>query len=127
MKVTTISANIRYSQDTGHGAWKVIELGAEATIDAKDSWQQAQQQLYGELSQQLQKMWANGKTAQNGHGSAGDSSKASEPSQAPEHWCQAHQTEFKRYERQGKVWYSHKTGSGARRSNRLTRGKKKSP
>ena len=30
MKVTTISANIRYSQDTGHGAWKVVELGAEA-------------------------------------------------------------------------------------------------
>jgi len=26
MKVEKVSANIRYSQDTGHGAWKVIEL-----------------------------------------------------------------------------------------------------
>ncbi len=32
MKVEKISANIRYSQDTGKGAWKVIELGAEATV-----------------------------------------------------------------------------------------------
>ena len=57
-------------------------------------------------------MWASGKTAQNGHGSAGDSSKAAESSPAPEHWCQEHQTEFKRYERQRKVWYSHKTADG---------------
>ena len=115
MKVTTISANIRYSLDTGHGAWKVIELGAEATIDAKDSWQQAQHQLYGELSQQLQKMWANGKTAQNDHDSAVETIKATEPAPAPpnpEHWCREHQTEFKRHERQGRVWFSHKAPDG---------------
>ena len=51
MKVTTVSANIKYSQDTGKGAWKAVELGAEATVDPKDSWQLAQHQLYGELSQ----------------------------------------------------------------------------
>jgi len=28
MEVNKISANIRYSQDTGKGAWKVVELGA---------------------------------------------------------------------------------------------------
>ena len=33
MKVEKVSANIRYSQDTGHGAWKVIEIGAEGTVD----------------------------------------------------------------------------------------------
>ena len=65
MKVTTVTATIKYSLDTGH-RWKAVELGAEATLDAKDTWQAAQRQLYGELSQQLQKMWANGKTAQNG-------------------------------------------------------------
>ena len=55
MKVDRVTATIKYSLDTGHG-WKAVELGAEATMDAKDSWQVAQQQLYGELSQQLQRM-----------------------------------------------------------------------
>ncbi len=36
MEVNKISANIRYSQDTGKGAWKVIELGAEATISDRE-------------------------------------------------------------------------------------------
>ena len=38
MKVERISANIRYSQDTGHGAWRVIELGVEASISDKEQW-----------------------------------------------------------------------------------------
>ena len=29
MEVNKISATIRYSQDTGKGSWKVVELGAE--------------------------------------------------------------------------------------------------
>ena len=114
MKVTTVSATIKYSLDTGHG-WKAVELGAEATLDAKDSWQAAQHQLYGELSQQLQKMWANGNTAQNGSESATQPVSAPEPPPAPEqteHWCHEHQTEFKKHERQGKVWYSHKAPDG---------------
>ena len=101
MKITTVSANVRYSKDMGHGAWKVIELGAEATLDAKDSWEEAQHQLYEKLSQQLQKMWANGKTTQNGDDSAGETTKAREPlpaPQKPEHWCQEHQVEFKIHE-----------------------------
>ena len=51
MKVTTVSANIRYSKDTGQGAWKVIELGADATVDANETWQQAQASLYQQLNQ----------------------------------------------------------------------------
>jgi len=42
MIVTTISATIRYSQDTGKGAWKVIELGAEASVSDREHWKQAQ-------------------------------------------------------------------------------------
>ena len=70
MKVERVTATIKYSQDTGKGAWKAIEIGAEATVDAKDTWQQAQHQLYGELSQQLKTLWCNGKMAQNGSESA---------------------------------------------------------
>ncbi len=35
MEVNRISANIRYSQDTGKGGWKVIEIGAEGSVDAR--------------------------------------------------------------------------------------------
>ena len=38
MEVNKISATVRYSQDTGKGSWKVVELGAEATISALDSY-----------------------------------------------------------------------------------------
>ena len=59
--------------------------------------------------------WANGKTAQNGHDNAAQPVSESEPPPAlaqREHWCLEHQTEFKRYERQGKIWYSHKAPDG---------------
>ena len=83
MKVTTVTATIKYSQDTGKGAWKAVEIGAETTIDPKDSWQSAQHQLYGELSQQIHKMWSNGKTAQIGHDNAAQ--PVSEPEPALRH------------------------------------------
>ena len=28
MKVTSVTATIKYSQDTGKGAWKAVEIGA---------------------------------------------------------------------------------------------------
>ena len=40
MEVNKISATIRYSQDTGKGSWKVVELGAEASISDREFWQQ---------------------------------------------------------------------------------------
>ncbi|MBM3941731.1 MAG: hypothetical protein FJ316_02180 [SAR202 cluster bacterium] len=104
MKVTTVSANIRYSRDMGQGAWKVVELGAEATLDAKDDWQTAQAGLYQQLGQQLRALWANG------HGKAQETpAEAAETPAQPEppaHFCQAHQTDFKRFEKDGRVWYS---------------------
>ena len=49
----------------------VMELGAEATVEPKNNWQAAKHKLFGELSQQLQKLWATGKTAHNGSESHG--------------------------------------------------------
>ena len=68
MEVSKISANIRYSQDTGKGAWKVIELGAEATISDREHWKQAQSELYYQLGDQLRQLWSNG--SNNGNGAA---------------------------------------------------------
>jgi hypothetical protein len=118
MKVTTVSANIRYSRDTGQGAWKVVELGAEATIDGKEGWKDAQASLYADLGQQLKTLWANGngRKATEAPEYPTEAPSQPEPTQTPplppEHYCQQHQTEYRRYERDGRVWYSHKTGDG---------------
>ena len=71
MKVEKVSATIRYSQDTGKGAWKVIEIGAEGTVDTRENWQAAQAYLYAELGKQLKTLWHNGNgAALNGAGGA---------------------------------------------------------
>ena len=91
MKVEKVSATIRYSQDTGKGAWKVIELGAEATISDREFWKQAQSELYYQLGDQLRQLWHNGSdngnsAALNGAGGAETAIQpptASESSQTP--------------------------------------------
>ena len=107
MKIEKVHATVKYSQDTGKGAWKAVEIGAEATVDAKDRWQTAQQQLYGELSQQLHNLWSNGKTAH----SENPVQPISEPEPPAEHVCQQHGVSFKRYTRGESVWYVHKSGA----------------
>ena len=49
MKVDRITAQVRYSQDTGHAAWKAIEIGAEATLDDREWWSEALAHLYADL------------------------------------------------------------------------------
>ena len=104
MNVDRITATIRYSQDTGKGAWKVIEVGAEGTIEDQEKWQQAQAQLYAELSAQLKELWTGSRAAE------------AEPSPiqaAKEHWCEEHESEFtKKTSKDGGEWWSHKTANG---------------
>ena len=98
MKVTTVSATIRYSQDTGKGAWKVIELGAEGSVDARENWQGAQAYLYAELGKQLKTMWL---------------TNGQEPGPTThEHWCEEHQVAFERREGKHGTFYSHRLGEG---------------
>ena len=116
MIITTVSATIRYSQDTGHGAWKVVELGAEASISDREFWQQAQSELYHQLSQQLRQLWHNGNGAtlngNNGIESPVEPLPEPEPTPTPPaHWCDRHKAEFRRREKDGTVWYSHRQGS----------------
>ena len=59
MKVTTISASVRFSKAIGEGSYKTIELGANATLDSsKEDWQEAQSNLYQELGEQLKNLWS---------------------------------------------------------------------
>src|SRR5919106_769133 len=80
MKVTTVTATLRYSAEA-KGAWRSIEVGAEATLTNSDeTWETAQAELYHRLGQQLKTLWANG----NG--------KAETPP-AQENWCSEHGVE----------------------------------
>ena len=103
MQVEKVSANIRYSQDSGKGSWKVVELGAEASIGQRDNWKQAQSELYYQLGDQLRSLWS-GNTK-----SAGDTN-GKHPDRA--HWCEQHQQEFKQRSKNGVAWYSHRAGKG---------------
>ena len=119
MKVTTVTANIRYSQDTGHGAWKVVELGAEASVGQQDSWTEAQAALYQQLGCQLKALWANGTGNKTQDGIEKPVEPSPEPIQTPahqpqEHFCQEHHSPFKQHHRGDSVWYSHKTSDGKR-------------
>ncbi len=110
MKVTTVSATVRYSKPLPDGAWKAVELSAEATIEPNETWIEAQTSLYTELGQQLRTLWT---AKANGNGQSNNGStkaKASTVGQS-EHYCHEHQTDFKRYEKEGRVWYAHKAGS----------------
>ena len=55
MKVDRITAQVRYSQDTGHGAWKAVEIGAEATVDERERWSESLAQLYADLPRSHQR------------------------------------------------------------------------
>ena len=127
MKVEKVSATIRYSQDTGKGAWKVIELGAEGSVNAREQWQSAQAFLYAELGKQMKSLWANG-SANGTPNHAGaevngpDDAESRfpgpaepEPTQTPrEHWCEEHQAPFtQRKGKDGKSWWSHKAPDGS--------------
>jgi hypothetical protein len=109
MKVERVNAKVRYSREE-NGAWKSLELGAEASIGPEDDWQISQALLYVQLAEQLKSLWsANGhKPTENGsHGTE----KAVE-TPVREHWCPVHQVEFRRFEKDGRAWYSHKQGDG---------------
>ena len=66
MKVKKISANVRYSKAIRPGAYKTVELSAEASVDANESWEDAQAELYNDLGRQLKTLWM---TGSNGHDS----------------------------------------------------------
>ena len=105
MRVTTVSASARFSKALGDGVHKTVELSAEATVDYAETWQESQVRLYQELGQQLKALWT---TKANGHTTNGNGKPEGTTSNG--HYCQQHGVAFKRYEKNGSVWYSHKAG-----------------
>ena len=107
MKVTTVTATIKYSQGTGKGAWKAVEIGAEAPVDSRETWQAAQSHLYADLGQQLKALWGQKAPEKLVEGSVDNV-----PSDPPAHYCHDHVVPFKQYSRGENVRNSHKPAEG---------------
>ena len=116
MEVTNVSASVRFSGAVGPSRFKTVELSAEATVHGQEDWQNAQSKLYQELGKQVKYLWLQGqktpeaieKTVEDIPGSG-----LTRFPPVPDHYCQEHQTGFKRYQRGANTWYSHKTVGGA--------------
>jgi hypothetical protein len=114
MNVNKVTAVIRYSQDTGKGAWKSLELGIEASISEREDWQEAQAVLYGQLARQFKTLWSqNGTTPAkevlegqqvNEERSIPQDNNGQPP---PEHFCREHGVPFKARKGQYGEFYSH--------------------
>jgi hypothetical protein len=107
MKVTTVTATIKYSAEA-KGAWRTIELGAEAQVALNEDWHTAQEQLYLQLGQQMKTLWANG----NGKSAAQELPEPETPPPAREYWCAEHKTKFRKFVKGNQTWYSHRTSNG---------------
>jgi hypothetical protein len=110
MEVDRVKATLRYSAEA-KGAWRSLEIGAEATVAPDEDWHTAQASLYQQLGQQLRALWDNRRADEAPEKPAEASEEANLPT-TPEHYCQQHQVEYQRYEKDGKVLWAHKTPDG---------------
>ena len=119
MQVTKVSASVRYSRALAQGEHKTVELSAEASVEEGEQWTLCQQGLFAQLSAQLREVWGWGQNGhpQNGHERPKEEVQSLPPAEekpAPQpHWCPEHQTEFRKFEKAGKAWYSHKVPDGS--------------
>ena len=118
MKVTTVSASVRFSKAVGKSQHKTAELSAEATIEGAENWIEAQASLYRQLGEQLKNLWGavNGNVAHDNASGGAETpiqpSKNTKPLPIREYFCEEHQVNYRRYDKDRRVWYSHKTQDG---------------
>ena len=101
MNINTISANVRFSKRTDEGTHVTIELGSEATLTPEEAqdWKQAQADLYTDLTEQIKTLWPKKANGNNGQTASSNNAQASQSA----HYCQEHEAEFKRYEKEGRA------------------------
>jgi hypothetical protein len=123
MNVQNISVHIRYSKPLADGSYKTVELAAEGTLAPDEDYHDAQVTLYHELGETMKYVFSgNGSSKPTLTGSGKPQNGPEKPVQAParkasaiptrpEHWCEEHNCDFNRYEKNGRVWYSHRVGN----------------
>ena len=114
MRVTSISVSVRYSKQMGDGSYKTIELGCEGALEKDENWWEAQADLYHQLGDQMRCVFSGSGKAQNGpeNAVAPLAGAATPPVPSREHFCTAHQTEYRQFTKDGRTWYSHRHGNG---------------
>jgi hypothetical protein len=107
MRINEVQAQVRYSSEV-RGSWVTIELGSTASLtSSEETLESVSDELYKRLTKQLKVLWASGHPKDNGQEGRRIAAQPAQP-----HYCQEHQREFKRHEKDGNVWYSHRQGSG---------------
>jgi hypothetical protein len=117
MNVTTVKATLRLSRETGQG-WATAEVGAEATLEPGEDWQEAQEALYVGLKARLVHLFV--KTSQErGSETVTAPSNGAGPAQRPPlvpvqpaHYCVIHEKDFQERRKGPKTWWSHRTTDG---------------
>jgi len=114
MKVMTVNANIRYTQDTRRDASKVVEIRAKASVDEMECRSEALAHLYSDLGRELKTLWAaNGnvhKATEAAHDSAESTIAAPRPMEQlstndSNHYRQQQDVPFREYSRGDSRWY----------------------
>jgi hypothetical protein len=94
------------------GAFKTVEIGCEGSLTSLDEdWQSLQSDLYRQLGDQMRAVFSGNGSGklQNGSETVIETVPVMPTSPPPrEHYCHEHETSFKRFEKDGKAWYSHK-------------------
>jgi len=109
-KIQTIRLELKYSKEIQDGEWKGIALGAEATVDIKETAREARQALQNILATELRLAWAESTRGEPlpfpRQGAQIGDEKIEEPPVDPS-WCAVHETKMKM-----RTWggYSHKVG-----------------
>ena len=107
MRINEVQAQVRYSSEV-RGSWVTIELGSTASLtSSEETLESVSDELYKRLTKQLKVLWASGHPKDNGQEGHQIAAQPAQP-----RYCQEHQKEFKRHEKEGNAWYSHRQGSG---------------
>jgi hypothetical protein len=54
-RVTKVQASLRFSKEMPGGAWKAVELGAEASLVEGETYEEGMAALYGMLAEDLRR------------------------------------------------------------------------
>jgi hypothetical protein len=112
MRINEVQAQVRYSSEV-RGSWVTIELGSTASLtNSEETLESVSDELYARLSKQLKILWASNKAGGGEAKAETQGQPGNNPTVTKEHWCEAHQTQFKRHEKDGNVWYSHRLDNG---------------
>jgi hypothetical protein len=109
MRVTDVQALVKYSVEV-KGAWVTVELGGTASLtNSEETLENVSDELHKRLTKQLKVLWASNKA---GGGETPEQARTETKPETQENWCTTHNTEFKKFSKDGKTWFSHRTADG---------------